>query len=383
MKICYFGTYSKEEGYPRNRVIIKGLRDNGVSVKECHVDLWKSPAEKITGIKTIQINPKLLFRIILSYLNLIINFFKIGEYDVLIVGYVGHFDIFVAKTLNIFRRKPIIFDAFLSLYDTAVNERKIISKKSLKAKILWLVDKYSCLLADTVLLDSEEHIQYFAKEFKLPKEKFLRVLVGEDDTIFKPIESKVRNSLFEVLFFGTYISLHGIEYIIRAAKLLAIYPDIHFTLIGDGQLYSEIYKLAKEIGVKNIDFINKWLNYDELKKFIACADICLGIFGNTEKAKRIIPCKVYDCLSMAKPVITGNSPAAREILIDKKNAILCEMGNSKGIAESILLLCNNNKLREEIAMAGYDLFCQKLSPKNIAQDLLPKLNDLILKINEK
>jgi len=30
LRICYFGTYSMEEGYPRNRVIIEGLRKNGV-----------------------------------------------------------------------------------------------------------------------------------------------------------------------------------------------------------------------------------------------------------------------------------------------------------------------------------------------------------------
>lgn len=39
VRICYFGTYSREEGYPRSRVIIEGLRKNGVDVIESHGEL--------------------------------------------------------------------------------------------------------------------------------------------------------------------------------------------------------------------------------------------------------------------------------------------------------------------------------------------------------
>src|SRR3972149_1155464 len=136
--ICYFGTYSMEEGYPRNRVIIEGLRKNGVNVVECHEDLWKGTDEKLEGIKDSSSIIRRLSGFLGAYVRLVIKFRKMGSYDALIVGYAGHIDVFLAKFLNLFRRKPLIFDVFLSLYDTAVIDRKIVLHGSFKAKLLRL-----------------------------------------------------------------------------------------------------------------------------------------------------------------------------------------------------------------------------------------------------
>src|SRR3972149_6531868 len=151
MRVCYFGTYTMEEGYPRNRVIIEGLRKNGVEVIECHAELWKGTPEKLEGIKDWFSVFKQSARILRTYLKLINQYRRVGNYDALIIGYAGHIDISLAKSLNLFRKKPLIFDAFLSLYDTAVMDRKIVSQNSLKAKLLWRVDRWACRVADAVL----------------------------------------------------------------------------------------------------------------------------------------------------------------------------------------------------------------------------------------
>ena len=64
MIVCYFGTYSKDEGYTRNRVIIKGLKENGVQVQECHVDLWKGRTDKLIGLKDLKYSLRLIPRLI-------------------------------------------------------------------------------------------------------------------------------------------------------------------------------------------------------------------------------------------------------------------------------------------------------------------------------
>ena len=103
--------------------------------------------------------------------------------------------------------------------------------------------------------------------FNIDKHKFIRVPVGADDTLFKPINSapKVTTSHgISVLFFGTYIPLHGIEYILQAANRLKSFTDVSFTLIGSGQTYEEMKNLAKELDLKNATFINSWVPYQEL-----------------------------------------------------------------------------------------------------------------------
>jgi len=118
------------------------------------------------------------------------------------------------------------------------------------------------------------------------------------------------------------------------------------------------------------------LSPEELAIVTAKADIGLGIFGETNKAKKVIPHKIFDLMAMKKSIITGDSPAVREILTDKKNVILCKMANTKSLAESILLLKNNRQLREKISVNAYNLFKKKFTRKKIGEELKDILEEL-------
>jgi len=152
--------------------------------------------------------------------------------------------------------------------------------------------------------------------------------------------------------------------------------DVEFEIIGSGQLSEEIRKLTEKLEIKNVSFID-WVNYGDLPHHIQKADICLGIFGTTKKAQRGIPIKVYEALSMKKPVVTGDSPAASEVFKHKVNCILCEMGNPEALAESILLLKENKDLREEIAEAGFKLYQDLFSSEQIAREFDVALNKCV------
>ena len=142
MTICYFGDFDPE--YSRNRVIMSGLEQNGVRI-----------------VRSLH-----------------------EPHDFVIVGYSdSRWTVPLAWLLF---RKPIIWDAFYSLYDSWVFDRKLVSSHSFKAKYYWFLDWLSCKLADKILLDTNAHIDYFVKTFKIPRHKFIRILVGSDDRIFKP-----------------------------------------------------------------------------------------------------------------------------------------------------------------------------------------------------
>jgi glycosyltransferase involved in cell wall biosynthesis len=106
---------------------------------------------------------------------------------------------------------------------------------------------------------------------------------------------------------------------------------------------------------------------------IAKADVCLGIFGRTEKASRVIPYKVYEALAMKKPVITGDSPAAREILHDQVHVLLSPMGEPEALAQRILRLREDPELRRRIAEEGHRLFHAKCSSQKMAEAIIQDL----------
>ena len=374
MRVCYFGTY--ESTYPRNQILIKGLEKNGAEVIQCHVPLWESTLHKVMGFSSTWSKLRILPKLLLTYLSLIQRHSQIGTYDVMIVGYPGHFDMLIAKILTAMRKRPLVFDAFLSLYDSMVSDRKVIPPASLKARLLHFIDRWACRLANIVLLDTNAHIDYFRVEFHLKKKKFRRIFIGTDDSHFAPRETLKESKKFVVIHYGKFIPLHGLQYIIEAAKRLERERDIEFQLIGDGQLFEEIRILTRKLRVKNVSFIG-WVAQVELPAYIANADLCLGIFGDTAKAKRVIPNKVFECLAMKKAVITGDSEASSEVFTNGENILLCRMADSKAIADSILLLKHNKKLRTNIAHNGYKLFKNRFSPGILGNELFNILAKMI------
>lgn len=378
MKICYFGTY--DDHYPRNRILISGLTRSGLEVTQCHAGLWKDTAAKMAAASSRWGSLSLIWRLVKIYPKLIRDFLHTEKVDFLFVGYTGQFDMFFAKIAAKLKGVPVVFDAFLSLYDSLVFDRKVVKEGSLKARFLYWADKLSCQLADLVLLDTEAHIDYFVDTFKVPKAKFRRILIGADDTIFyprnppgKPIK---KDNSFLVIHYGKYIPLHGLPYVVKAAKELESDPEIQFRFIGAGDEYERVVSLTKELKVANIDFI-QFLPQEELVNHIAEADVCLGIFGDTDKAARVIPNKVYECMAMARPVITADSPASREFLSDGENCLFCRLADPSSIAEAILRLKKDLSLRQRIAEAGYQLFRDYAAPAPLGREVENILKDYL------
>lgn len=375
-----FGGYDQRN--LRNHIIIEGLKKNNIKVIECNTEIWGTTSEKIKSVQRSWINIKLLFSVLIGAGRLLAKYLRVEKHDVIVIGYPGFFDVFLIKPIAFLLRKPILLDCFLSLYDTTVVDRKLVKPSSLKAKLIYIVEKYACRLSDIVLLDTYEHIKYFQEEYDLPGNKFRRLFVGVGDPNFiSNMEGEKRN-LFEVTYFGGFTPLHGVQYVIKAAEKLQIYPDISIRMIGKGQHLHLAKGIIKELKLHNVSITEGWFNPKDLAYQLASADILLGIFGTTPKASRVIPHKVFVALAMGKPVITGDSPAARELLKDKENCVLCQMGDHNSLAEAIIQLKNDDQLRHKIAINGKRLYQMKFSDEILGQQLKFMLENIKNKNNE-
>lgn len=355
MKIYYLGAY--DLNYARNIVIRHGLEENGIEVGEC------------------QVSPRLNTRT--RYKELWKKFRRIkDDISAIIVAEMNHSIMPLAYYFAKKKKAPLIFDPFISFYDSIIFDRGLINISSLKAKKYFWLDKISMKLADYLLSDTEEHKKYFISAFKIKKKIFV-VPVGANEKIFYPRTAK-KNQDFKVIFWGKFIPLHGIEYILKAAKVLETSPEIKIDLIGNGQTFNEMKSLAEKMKLKNIAFLG-FVDINQLPVLMSMADICLGIFGNTSKAKRVIPNKVYCGIAMKKPVITGDSPAIREFFEHKKHVYLVPMADAEALAEGILELKENEDLREKIAENGYKIFQERFTSEKIGE----MVKDILIKAIKK
>lgn len=376
IRVCYFGTYDLDQS--RNIVMIKGLSENGIEVIRCRADLWRGTADKIQAIKIGLLNPGLLCRIWRSYVGALRRYAQVGDYDVMIVGYPGYLDVFPAKILASLAGKPLIFDAFISLTEAAIEDRVLVQPNSLTARLLRLLDRYSCGLADLVLTDTDAPIQHSCEDIGVNPGKLRRAYAGADGIYAGPSAQVRKDDSFQVLYFGAYIPLHGVNYIVEAAKILEHVSDIQFELVGREETYDQVVALAERLRVSNVTFHHVWLSAEALMAdHILPADLCLGIFGDTPMAKRAVPTKVYVALAAGKPVITGDSPAAREVLVHGRDALLCEMRNPRALAQAILLLRRDRSLQERIAGEGHKSFLRRFSPGAIGATVKDFLTEIM------
>jgi len=333
LRVVAWGTY--DLGKPRVRILLRGLRENGVEVIECHRDVWDGIEDKsrVSGWKR---RLRLGLRWLLAYPPLIYRYLRLPDHDAVLVGYMGQLDVLMLWPFSRIRRKPIVWDAFLSLYDTIVEDRRFVGKRHPLALGLYALEWLSCRAADRIILDTNAHGAYFSATFGVPRERITRVIVGAETDVFAPVKTSANTEHAPlVLFYGQFIPLHGIEYIVQAAKRCED-RHIRWMLIGRGQEEGKIRDLIAAIGPSRLDWID-WVSYPELVDWINRADVCLGIFGKTDKARRVIPNKVFQILATGKPLITMDSPAARELLADWPGVSLIPPADPNALAETV---CN-------------------------------------------
>lgn len=358
LTICYFGIYHPY--YPRNRFLMKGLRNCKVKIIECNVrDKW-----------------------FIKYFKLWRKHSRIkNKYDVMFVGFPGHPIMPLAWLLAWLNNKKIIFDAFVSLYDKEVYNYQNCKKGSLKAGKYWLMDWVSIRMADLILLDTMEQVDYFVDCYGYNPEKIKRIFLGSDILdFFKPdlettvstqgrkLEIKKPEGKFLVNFNGYFIPFQGVSHIIKAAKLLQDDKDIIFNIIGRGNQYKMITEMVVRENIRNVDLLGE-VDFTAVAKYIAISDVTLGVFGGIGIPIRVIPNKVYEAMAMGKPFISANAAVMKEIFTDRENCLLCRENDGEDLAMKILELKNNPELREKIARNGKQIFEEKLTSSIIGKEV--------------
>lgn len=329
MKILFL--CGREDTYIRNKVLLDAL-------------------SKQAEVINISSNSKNYF---IRYLKIILKFISLRKnYDLIFIGFYGQPLVIIAKLLS---RKPIIFDAFISTYQTLCFDRKKFKPNSLVGRLAFFVDKYSCQFADKIVLDTNAHINYFVKTFALNKDKFHRIFVGTDETVFYPRKGQTNNEKRVVFFYSEYQPLHGVEYIVKAAKLLKD-TGIIFKLVGKGKEKVRIEKIANEQNIQNVEFID-WIQYKQLPNEIAKADLCIGgHLGTTEKAQLVIPGKTFQFIAMKKPTIIGQTIANRELFEKIDKPYYVEVGNSHALSTKVKKLLSSPILLNKMASEQYQVY---------------------------
>jgi len=350
MTFCFLGAYNPV--YPRNSVLRHGLDLNGVRVLEGRLP---------SSVKFWLRYPFGLARFTAAAM----------KSDVILVPEFCHKDVPLARFFSLLFAKRLVFDPVAARYETKIIDWRRRKPGSLQARWNFWIDRLSLSLPDLILADTEAHKDYYCRTYGLPEDKVAVLPIGYDDRLFRPVPTRAgKPEPFTVLFFGSFLPLHGAENIVGAAALVGRKdPAVRFKFIGSGQTLEPVRVWADCLGLQNVEF-EGWLKPGELPLRIAGADICLGLFGTTEKAGRVVPHKIFQAMGMKKPVITARTAAVEEFFEHGKNIYLCDAPYPETLAAAILALKKNVRLRRDLGEQGHRLVSKEYSPPALGRKLL-------------
>jgi glycosyltransferase involved in cell wall biosynthesis len=320
--------------------VISCLRGAGVEVVERHEPVWDGREHKwgagaAEAARLLAAQAKLLRR-------------PGPRADAVIVGYPGQLDLPAARRAA--RGAPVVFNPLVSLADTLVSDRGRFAPGSAAARALAELDRRSLRAADLVVADTETHAAHLAGVARLPAHRFEVCLVGAEERVFRPGWAPVEEPV--CLFVGKLIPLHGLETILEAARLA---PELQVRVVGSGQLDD-----AMAARPENVDWV-RWVEYERLPEELWRARCALGVFGTSPKAARVIPNKAFQALACGAPLVTADTPAARELLVDGESALLVPAGDPEALAAAMRAAVWDRALAVRLSEGGLAAYRSRAS----------------------
>jgi glycosyltransferase involved in cell wall biosynthesis len=282
---------------------------------------------------------------------------------VVIVGYLGHFDVHLARLL--FPRVPIVLDHLVGAASTG-HDRRLDGGP--RRAVLRLIDWAALRAADIVVVDTEEHLAALPTR---ARSRAVVVPVGAPSQWYKAARagSQGGDGPLTVVFYGLYTPLHGAVVIGEALGKLAGAP-VKVTMIGDGQDKAKTVAAAR--GNDAVTWLD-WVPPADLPDLVAGHDVCLGIFGTGDKALRVVPNKVFQGAAAGCAIITSDTQPHRRAFGDA--AELVEPGDAGALAAALARLADDRtelaRLREAVRALAVDRF----APGRIVEPLIAAIKE--------
>ncbi len=298
------------------------------------------------------------------------------RFDVVLVAEFNQTIVPLAWVLSRLHGAALVFDPAISYYEDWVLIQKAHHSLSLRGLYLRVIDEVAFRLADYVIWYMPADCPYFAEIFPGLRGKQAWSPPAIAEHIFRPLPPKPVGERFVVHLNSSYLLTHGIDVILRAAKILTDDESIVFDLVGRGPTYDDMVQLAKSMELKNVIF-RSTIPVEELPKAYMEADVCLGAFRDDAKLARLIELKIISALASKRPVIAADSPLKRQFFRPDEEIVLVPPGNPVALADAIRRVRANPEWRSQLAEAGREAAVKHFSLDKVGRRMTEVLTTAI------
>jgi colanic acid biosynthesis glycosyl transferase WcaI len=290
--------------------------------------------------------------------------------------------------LGFTRRVPFVFEV-RDLWPESLAAVGVGGENSLLHRALAQIARFLYERSDHIVVVTPAFKSHLIEHWRVPAEKISIVENGVETDLFTPqpqaANAALRKTLraegkFLVCYIGTLGMAHGLETLLAAAAQLGRdEPNVMFLVIGEGAEKERIKTSARSQGLDNIRFLDQQPR-ETIPAFISASDACLVLLKKTDVFKTVIPTKLLEFMSCARPVIVGVDGQARQLVEAAGAGIAIEPENAEALAQTIKQLISNHARGVEMGNRGREYIVRNLSRRQTAEKyieiLRPRIENL-------
>jgi glycosyltransferase involved in cell wall biosynthesis len=281
------------------------------------------------------------------------------------------------------KRVPFIFEV-RDLWPESLAAVGMGSKDSTLNLFLGSIARFLYKHADHIVVVTPAFTDYLIQHWKVPPEKISVVENGVETDLFSPENhnDNLRRELqlegkFVVGYIGTMGMAHGLETLVQAAtELQQTAPDVLFLIVGEGADRKRIMQLARSQGLTNMRFVGQQPR-EKVPEYISLCDVCLVLLKKSELFKTVIPTKMLEFMSCARPLILGVDGQARKIMDEAGAGLFVEPENASALVQAILRLKADPALRETLGRNGRHHTAEHFSRRQTAKDYIAVIDKVL------
>jgi glycosyltransferase involved in cell wall biosynthesis len=283
------------------------------------------------------------------------------------------------------RQIPFVFEV-RDLWPESLTAVGVGSEDSLLHHSLTAIARFLYNRCDRVVVVSPAFQDPLIRKWRVPPKKIAVVENGVETDLFAPQSKPVIHALrqefgleakFLVCYSGTMGMAHGLETLLDAAARLQRHsPDTHFLLVGEGAEKQRIKALAQSRGLTNILFLDQQPR-EKIAAIISASDACLVLLKKTDVFKTVIPTKMLEFMSCARPVILGVEGQAQRIVEEAGAGLVIEPENGEALAKAIQQLAADPELGAALGKSGREYILKNFSRSQTAAKYIGLLKKLV------
>jgi glycosyltransferase involved in cell wall biosynthesis len=223
-------------------------------------------------------------------------------------------------------------------------------------KLAMTLEKKICSKAVKTFVVSSPLKKYLISN-GIQKKKIVVIPNGVNTQKFYPVDKTkdlLKNLSFleddvVIGFVGILRPWHGIDILLKGFEIVfKRIKKARLLIVGDGNIRKDIENQAKEMGFTTAMHITGRVPHKQIRNYIALFDIAVSPKATFYAS----PMKIPEYMALGKAVVAPDMDNIRDLLTDGINGLLFQKDNAVSLAEAILKIISNKKLKATLENSG-------------------------------